>query len=111
MNRKQAKCGGSLRQELTVMCPENQGSITETARFDGETRSANGKERKYIKPKRIKPPRFYTSPLTKRSLKRFQNCKDCQEHPVVYITKSQIPVCAQHWRWLAESNLIWGESD
>ena len=61
----------------------------------------------YISIEQEKPPKIFRTPLTKKSLARFQKCKDCHEHPVVYITKAQVPVCERHWNWLAESNIVW----
>ena len=94
-------------QRLTGKGLRNQVSMGENAVSSMKSSDVDANHAKYIKLVGEKPSKIYVTPLTKRGLQRFLKCKDCKEHPVVFITKSQIGVCERHWAWLAESNLIW----
>jgi len=49
------------------------------------------------------------------SLKSFldslNDCPDCQHNPVVFITAQKIPLCAEHWKILSDTDIEWSETD
>lgn len=45
--------------------------------------------------------------LSKRRIKKFQDCPDCKKKPLLLIMKMQIPICEKHWLELANTNIEW----
>lgn len=53
-------------------------------------------------------------PLNAMRLAEYHKCRDCQEHPVLYLQyktakgdKRQVSVCAHHWEKLADTVIGW----
>ncbi len=48
--------------------------------------------------------------LNPMRLAEIRKCSDCENHPVVLLTKKAIPVCAKHWGKLADAQISWSET-
>jgi hypothetical protein len=53
-----------------------------------------------------------TRPITPEQVKKFLECKDCQNKPVVsfQFKKQTVDVCARHWSGLADTVIGWSRS-